>query len=340
MPTTLHDIANQTGVSVMTVSRALADKPGVSAETKRRVMEAARRLGYTAGASVRTTGRSTNTIGVAVNHIGTEYIEQIIRGISDILDVAGYDMVIFNPARMRRVPDAYLRDLSQKAIDGLIIASATRIRDMALLQQVNRDVFPVVMIDQRADEDAAGGACVPYVTATNRQGALDATRYLIQLGHRRIGCVTGPFDESPACERLEGYQAALTQSHIPYDERLVTTGNFREESGYVGAQTILEADPSVTAIFAQNDYMAFGVVEAVKQMGRRVPEDISVIGFDDIRSSAHSVPPLTTVRQPLRQMGQVAAQMIMEALRGERLQTAIELHTSLILRETCLPLKG
>ncbi len=339
MPTTLHDIANQTGVSVMTVSRALADKPGVSAETKRRVMEAARRLGYTPTVPVRTAGRSTNIIGVAVNHIGTEYIEQIIQGVSDILDVAEYDMVIFNPARMRRMPDAYLRDLSQKAIDGLIIASATRIRDMALLQQVNRDVFPVVMIDQRAGGDVADSDCVPYVIATNRQGALDATRYLIQLGHRRIGCVTGPFDELPACERLDGYRAALLQSHIPYDERLVTTGNFREESGYIGAQTIFAADPTVTAIFAQNDYMAFGVVEAVKQMGRRVPEDVSVIGFDDIRSSAHSVPPLTTVRQPLRQMGQVAAQMIMEALRGERSQTAVELRTSLILRETCLPLK-
>jgi LacI family transcriptional regulator len=335
MAPTLNDIADDVGVSTMTVSRALADRPGVAVETKQRVLEAAKRLGYPVTPGGRGTGRtSTSTIGVLVNNIGSEYIAEIIDGISNILDVASYDMVIYNPYRLRRAPDDYMSEVSQRAMDGLLIAAANILRSVDYLEQVCRQRFPIVFIDQRI-----AGSSIPYVTADNWQGAFDATRYLIQLGHRRIGFISGPLNESPTGERLIGYRDALAQSGIAFNETLVRYGEFTRQSGYTCAQVLLAVDPAPTAIFASNDPMAFGVMKALQQMGRRIPADVSVIGFDDITSSADTHPPLTTVRQPLREMGRVGAQILLDMLRGRAHLSMVELRTSLILRESCAPIR-
>lgn len=335
MSPTLSDIANEVGVSVMTVSRALADRPGVAAETKQRVLEAARRLGYAVNQGARSTSRSsTATIGVLVNNIGTEYIQEIVDGISNILDVASYDIVIYNPYRMRRQPDDYVFEVAQKPIDGLIIAAANILQSVDYLDQLCQQRFPIVFVDQRVE-----GTSIPYVTADNCQGAFDATRYLIQLGHRRIGMIAGPMYESPSSERLSGYRDALVQYAIPYDEKLVQYGDFLRQSGYTCAQTLLKLEQRPTAIFASNDPMAFGAMRAIQQAGLRIPEDISLIGFDDIGSSAETRPALTTVRQPLREMGRVGAQIILDMLRGHTFLPRAELRTSLILRDSCAPLR-
>ena len=338
MSPTLSDIADEVGVSIMTVSRALADRPGVAAETKQRILEAARRLGYVVNQNVRAMSRnntaSAATIGVLVNNIGTEYIQEIIDGISNILDVASHDIVIYNPYRMRRQPDDYVFEIAQKPNDGLIIAAANILESMDYLDQLFQQRFPIVFIDQRLDSTS-----IPFVTANNCQGAFDAMRYLIQLGHRRIGMVAGPFRESPSSERLTGYRDALTQYAIPYDESLVQYGDFSRQSGYTCARALLGLEKPPTAIFASNDPMAFGVMKAIQQVGLRIPEDISVIGFDDITSSAETHPPLTTVRQPLREMGRVGAQIILDMLRGHPHLPKVELRTSLILRDSCAPLR-
>ncbi len=338
MPT-LSDIADDVGVYIMTVSRALADKPGVAAETKQRVLESARRLGYTVNPEGRAPAREiASTIGVLVNNIGSEYAGEIIDGISNILDVANYDIVIFNPYRMRRDPNDYVIQVCQYAIDGLLIAAANRLQPQSVnyLEQMIRQHFPVVFIDQRVADST-----VPCVTAQNWQGAYDATRYLIQLGHRRIGFIAGPHTESPSGERHAGYQDALTQNGIPYDDLLIRNGDFARQSGYIAAQSLLAMDEPPTAIFASNDPMAFGVYKAIQQTGKRIPEDISVIGFDDIGLSADIHPTLTTVRQPLREMGRVGAQMLLDTLRvrDHPPVAMMELRTSLILRDSCAPLR-
>jgi LacI family transcriptional regulator len=269
-----------------------------------------------------------------VNNVGSEYIAEIIDGIGTTLDVALYDMVIYSPHRMRRTPDDYVMEVSQKAVDGLLIAAANILQNLAYLEQLGRQRFPVVMIDQRP-----ANAAIPFVTATNWQGAFDAIRYLIQIGHRRIGFIAGPMNESPSGERLAGYRDALTQFGVPYDEALVRYGDFSRQGGYLNAQSLMQNTPSPTAIFASNDPMAFGVMEAVKQSGGSVPEDVSVIGFDDIPSSGHTIPSLTTVRQPLREMGRVGAQILLDLLRGDTNIPPVELRTSLILRDSCMPLR-
>ncbi|MCL4505643.1 MAG: LacI family transcriptional regulator [Chloroflexi bacterium] len=334
MPT-LSDIASDVGVSIMTVSRALADKPGVAQETRQRVLESAKRLGYATNPEGRAAVReTTSTIGVLVNNIGSEYAGEIIDGISNILDVANYDIVIFNPFRMRRAPSDYVIEVCRYAIDGLLIAAANRLQQQSVdyLEQMIRQHFPVVFIDQRVADST-----IPCITAQNWQGAYDATRYLIQLGHRRIGFVLGPHTESPSGERLAGYRDALTQNGIVYDDCLIRNGDFARHSGYIAAQSLMALDEPPTAIFASNDPMAFGVYKAVQQAGKRIPEDISVIGFDDIGLSADIHPALTTVRQPLREMGRVGAQMLLDMLRDNPHMKSAELRTSLILRDSCAP---
>ena len=335
MSPTLSDIAGEVGVSIMTVSRALADRPGVAVETKQRIMDVAKRLGYTAAAGNRAAVRSAPTIGILVNNIGSEYISEIIDGISNILEVAAYDSVIYNPNRLRRSPDDYIFEVSQRQMDGMLIAAANILQSIDYLEQVSQQRFPIVLIDQKVS-----GSSLPYVTASNWQGAYDAMRYLEQLGHRRVGFVAGPLTESPSSERLTGYRDALTQHSIPYDEQLVRYGDFTRQSGYQCGQSLLSLREPPTAIFASNDPMAFGVMKAIQQAGKRIPEDISVIGFDDITSSADAHPPLTTVRQPLREMGRVGAQILLDMLRGHVHQDKVELRTSLILRDSCAPLRS
>jgi LacI family transcriptional regulator len=219
-------------------------------------------------------------------------------------------------------------------VDGLIIAAANTLHNVNCLEQMCQQRIPIVFIDQRVEHSS-----IPYVTADNWQGAYDAMRYLIQIGHRRIGFISGPVRESPSGERLAGYRDALSQHGVAHEESLVQQGDFTRQSGYTCTQALLALKPMPTAIFASNDPMAFGVMKAIQEAGLRIPGEMSVIGFDDIGSSSETHPPLTTVRQPLREMGRVGAQIILEMLRGHPHLPKAELRTSLILRDSCAPLR-
>jgi LacI family transcriptional regulator len=179
------------------------------------------------------------------------------------------------------------------------------------------------------------------VGATNWQGAYTATEYLIRLGHQRIGFITGSMDLGCAVDRLEGYRSALQTHHIPELPGLVYDGTFFQPDGYAGASAMLEGAIPPTAIFASNDVMAMGVMDAIRNRGLRIPDDISVVGFDNIPQSALVYPPLTTVQQPLEQMGRVAAQMLLGILNNPKKDISrIELPTELIIRGSTSSLKG
>jgi LacI family transcriptional regulator len=179
------------------------------------------------------------------------------------------------------------------------------------------------------------------VGATNWQGAYDATEYLIKLGHMRIGFVTGSQDLGCAVDRLAGYRAALRTYHIPEDPLLIYEGTFFQPDGYAGASAFLDLPNPPTAIFASNDVMAMGAMDAVRNRGIRIPDSISVIGFDDIPQASLVRPALATVQQPLEKMGRVATQMLLDLLEHpDREIERIELPTKLITRESCRPLGG
>jgi LacI family transcriptional regulator len=195
--------------------------------------------------------------------------------------------------------------------------------------------FPFVLVDHQGSNEPC-----PSVGATNWQGAYKATEYLIKLGHKRIGFITGSMDLGAATDRMDGYKSALRTYHIPEDPDLIYEGTFDQPAGYAGASTLLDLGDIPTAIFASNDVMAMGAMDAVRNRGLRVPEDISILGFDDIPQSAMVRPALTTVRQPLEQMGRVATQMLIDILSDPEKETdQMKLPTELIIRGSVQPPK-
>jgi len=190
-----------------------------------------------------------------------------------------------------------------------------------------------VLIDHQGIGDYARS-----VGATNWQGAYDATRYLLGLGHRRIGFITGALDLGCAVDRLGGYQAALSDHNLLSDPALIATGDFHRPQGFAGAQALLDLPERPTAILASNDEMAFGAMEAARVNGLRIPDDISVVGFDDIPQASAVHPPLTTVRQPLHEMGRTATQMLLQLIADPQLQVGrVALPTELVERQSCCP---
>jgi LacI family transcriptional regulator len=187
-----------------------------------------------------------------------------------------------------------------------------------------------VVIDHMGIDDR-----VPAVGATNRAGGYEATRYLLSLGHRRIGLIEGTMNLGCARDRLDGYKAALREQDIPFSPVLVREGLFQQPRGYTAAVELLTSPDPPTAIFACNDVMAFGAMEAARELGKKIPDDISIIGFDDIPQAAQVHPPLTTIRQPLEEMGRRAARMLLQIIENpEQPVEKIELPTELVVRES------
>jgi LacI family transcriptional regulator len=201
----------------------------------------------------------------------------------------------------------------------------------AYIESLRDRNFPFVLIDHQGIDDQG-----PAVGATNWQGSFNAAEYLISLGHKRIGFITGSMDLGSARERLAGFQAALRTHHLPQDPELVYQGDFDQIDGYAGAKHLLSLPNPPTAIFASNDVMAMSVIDAIRMHKLLCPEDISVMGFDNITQAAYTHPALTTVQQPLEKMGRVAAQMLLDFLKDpETSMRRIELPTELIIRDSC-----
>jgi LacI family transcriptional regulator len=329
---TIFEVAAQAGVSYGTVSRVLNNDPHVKTETRERVTKVIHDLGYVVNRQARSlAGGKTHIIGMLVPDLGTGYIGEIIQGIDTELQLSGYDLMLYTTHRTPVLEADYVANLAQGMVDGLILVLPRNPRDY--IDILNSRQFPFVLIDHQG----WGNEC-PAVSATNWQGAFNATEYLIQLGHKRIGIITGWMDLDSAVDRLEGYKAALWTHHIPFSEELVRQSTFQQLDGYKSAMELLTLPEPPTAIFASNDVMAFGVMDAVRETDRRIPEDVSVIGFDDIPQAGAIHPALTTVRQPLRNMGSVAAQMLLDLLKHPDIPAKrIELPTGLVIRDSCQP---
>ena len=327
---TIMDVAQEAGVSYATVSRVVNNKGYIKPETRERVMRAVTRLGYVVNQQARSlaSGRS-QVVGLLVPGVESAYIGEIIRGIDEELVSASYDLMLYTAHRRRTRESAYVAALTQGMADGLLLVLP---RDpSAYLETLRQRGFPYVLIDHQGVDDVG-----PAVGATNRQGGYDATRHLIELGHRRIGFITGRLEHGCSRDRLAGYQAALTEHGLDADPQLVREGDFTQPAGFRAARELLALLERPTAIFASNDVMAFGVMEAARVGGLRIPEDISIVGFDDIPQALHVHPPLTTIRQPLEQMGRLAARMLLRQI-DDRRQPAerIDLPTELIVRDSC-----
>ncbi|NPV87814.1 MAG: LacI family DNA-binding transcriptional regulator [Anaerolineae bacterium] len=331
---TILDVANASGVSFGTVSRVINNDIHVKPETRQRVLDAMRRLGFVANRQAQSlAGGKTNLIGLLVPDLGTGYIGEIIRGIDAELGLMGLDLITYTTHRTASKEANYVANLARGMVDGLLLVLPRHPADY--IETLTQRGFPFVLIDHQG----TGENC-PAVGATNWQGAYTATEYLIKLGHQRIGFITGWMDLGCAQDRLKGYRSALRTYHIPEAPDLVYEGTFSQPDGYAGASALLDLPNPPTAIFASNDVMAMGVMDAVRNRGLRIPDDISVVGFDNIAQSAMVYPPLTTVQQPLEQMGRVATQMLLGILKDpEKEAGRIELPTELIVRGSTAPPK-
>jgi LacI family transcriptional regulator len=327
---TIIDIAAEAHVSYATVSRVINNDVHVKQETRDRVLQTMGRLGYVANRQARSlAGGKTNSIGVLVPDLGTGYIGEIIRGIDAELGLSDLDLILYTTHRTASKEANYVANLAKGMVDGLLLVLPRSPADfIGTLTQRN---FPFVLIDHQG----IGKDC-PAVGAANWQGGFTATEYLIKLGHHRIGFITGWMDLGCALDRLDGYRSALRTNHIQEGLDLIYEGTFFQPDGYTGASILLDLLNPPTAIFASNDVMAMGVMDAVRNKGLRVPDDVSVIGFDDIPQASLIRPALTTIRQPLEKMGRVATQMLLELLSQPQKQNGrIELPTELIVRDSC-----
>jgi DNA-binding LacI/PurR family transcriptional regulator len=326
---TIAVIAAQAGVSAPTVSKVINGRSDVSLATRQRVEAVIREHGYErSNRSV----RSAPLIEVIFHELESDWALEIIKGVEQVArenDLA----VVLSEMQGRRTPGRRWIDgvLERRPIGVIAVMADLSEGQRALLESQN---IPLVVVDPTGEplHDT------PSIGASNWSGGLAATRHLLGLGHRRIGVIGGP--ESVLCSRarMDGYRAAMDEAGIAVDPDLVRSGNFHVQEGIAEGRALLRLPAPPTAIFAGNDLMALGVYQAARELRLHIPEDLSVVGFDDLPVAAWVGPPLTTVRQPLVQMAMAGARLALRLARGEQpSQTRVELATELVIRESTAP---
>jgi DNA-binding LacI/PurR family transcriptional regulator len=317
------DVAAHAGVSHITVSRVINNRPRVHPDTRSRVLRALQQLGYQPNTAARAlvTGRS-QTIGVVCYNTALYGPAAALLGLERAASEHGYFVNIIGLKALNRtaVEDA-VRRLRQQAVAGVILVSPQSVMAEAF-RRLPEDV-PTVALWGYA------GTPVPVVASTETLGARQATRHLLELGHRNVWHLAGPKGRIGAEDRIRGWRATLVEAGIKPPPLLF--GDWSARSGHVAAQRLI-ADRSATAIFVGNDQMALGVLRAIQEAGRTVPDDISVVGFDDIPDAAFYTPPLTTVRQDFLKLGRETVRLLLSLMRGERSAGTIVLPVELILR--------
>ncbi len=325
---TIYTVAARAGVSIATVSRAFTTNPGVRPHTRDRVRQAARDLGWQAPHERPTHGGTTRTLALVFHDIDGPFYLEVVRTVEVVAAGRGYHVTIFGShARQGRAPGS-TAELRGK-VDAMIVMP-TALSDEEI-ERLRRWDIPLVLVNH-----AARLPGVDTILTMNREGAFQATGHLLAHDYGRVALIAGPADSSEAQEREEGYRQALTQYAIPFDETLVVLGDFRQPGGYAAMNRLLAMPMPPRAVFVANDEMAFGALEAIKGRGLRIPDDIAVIGFDDIPLAAHLRPALTTVRQPLQDVARLAVERLLARLAGDRAPSeTFALLATLVLRRSC-----
>lgn len=321
---TLAEIARAAGVSAPTVSKVLNGRADVAAATRTRVEELLLHHGYRRR---RTEASRSPLIDLVFHELESAWAMEVIRGVENVARHEGLSVVLSESDGQLTPGQTWLERVLARRPHGVILV-LSGLDPAQRTQLASRDI-PFVVMDPAGDP----GDEVPSVGATNWQGGLAATRHLVELGHRRIAVIGGPPRMMCSRARIDGYRAALEAAGVPVDPELIREGDFHHEAGYEVGRGLLRLPDRPTAVFTGNDLQALGLYEAARELGLRVPEDVSVLGFDDLPLTRWVSPPLTTVRQPLAQMAEAAARMVLDLGRGERLAvTRIELATSLVVR--------
>jgi LacI family transcriptional regulator len=317
---TVYDVAQAVGLSIASVSRALNGQTGVSEATAARIVEVAAELGYQRNDVARSlVAKSTQTIALLLPDITNPFFPELVKGVQTVADEHGHVLLLVDGAGDRARVAASMAVLRRKQVDGVIVVASALDGDAdALFVGV-----PTVFLDRTTNGPGAS------VSVDHEAGGYAATRHLIELGHRRIAHIAGPRDLEVSQRRLDGWRRACEEAGLPTHDALVASGDFLEEGGHRAGIELLDSGEEFSAVFAANDLSAIGFLALCAQRGVRVPDDLSLIGFDGIQLSRYTTPTLTTVAQPILELGARACNTLLQLIRGEESQSRIVLANEL-----------
>jgi LacI family transcriptional regulator len=310
---TIKDVAKYANVSIATVSRIVNGLPGYSEDTKKKVQEAIEALGYQPNAIARgLINKRTQTIGVLFPEVSGMLSSEVLEGVENAAHDGGFSVIVCNTTSSGKRTVKYLRLLQEKRVDGIIFASEDVKEEYYKIFQEMK--VPVVLVST-----ASSNYDLPFVRVNDFEGAFQATEHLIKKGHKQIGMIGGSKNDPIAgVPRMRGFKEALQKHSLAFSEKNITTNEgYRFQNGKESLPVLLKQLPNMTAIFAASDEMAIGAMSAAHQLGIKVPEELSIIGYDNLKIAEMCYPALTTVSQPLKDMGQTAGEILVKLIKGE-----------------------
>ncbi|MGD6872416.1 LacI family DNA-binding transcriptional regulator [Sutcliffiella horikoshii] len=331
--TTIKDIARVAGVSVTTVSRALNGYSDVNKKTRQRIEEVAKELNYSPNTVARSlVMKKSKTIGLLVSDMNREGVKdnftfEVLCGINEASANSDYDLVLFSTTSSKQSQKTYTQLCRERRVDGVILQGIKT--DDPYLQEVVESDIPCVLVDIPQESETVG-----YVTTDNVEGAKKAVAHLIERGHKNIAMINGHEKADVSIRRLQGYMEVLNNEKVPYRPEWIKNGDFKEKVAEEVAMELLTEHPEITAVFCASDLMGLGVLKAVNKIGKKVPDDIAVIGYDDIMLASYANPSLSTIRQDKFKLGFEAAVLLIDMLEGREQSHARIIDTELIIRES------
>ena len=331
MAASIKDVAKEAGVSIATVSRVLNDVDVVNEETKRKVVEAINKLGYRPNIIARSLKtQRTKTVGIVIPDISNQFYPEIVRGAEDVANIYDYNIMLCNTDLDFEKEMEYLRVLKEKMVDGVLYMSASL--EPSILELINQLQFPMVLV-----ETANKAGDIPSVTIDNEKAAFDGVKYLIDKGNKKIAYIGVHEDEANAnALRYIGYKNALKENGIEVNTNITYFGGLKAKDGYKGMSKILDNDDNIDSVFCCSDEVAMGAINALRDRNINVPEDVDVIGFGNIYSASIFYPKITTVAQPMYDMGSVGMRMLIKMINKQPTDSkSYVLDYKLIERDSC-----
>jgi DNA-binding LacI/PurR family transcriptional regulator len=336
MTVSIKDIAKVMNISYSTVSRALNNSPRVKLETRKQIQHKATEMGYLPSAIARSlVTRRTHTIGVVATTITDLFFAEVIQGIEETALNYSHSLILTNSAGRPDYELAAIQTLRERRVDGIILVAACASKEHKERLFMSKEAATPLVIINNVHQEHVGYS----VETDNIGGGRAATQHLLDLGHRRIAYVAGPTTEWDSVERQHGYEQALRSTGLSIDPTLIVRGDNRPDGGLRAMQQLLALPTPPTAVFCYNDATALGAMRVAHAAGWRIPQDVSIIGFDDIALAPYFEPPLTTMAQPKREMGEKAVQMVLDLLAGDKVVENWVLPSQLILRASTGPLE-
>ena len=326
---TMKDIAKEASVSVATVSHVINETKKISEDTRNKVLAVVNKYNYVPNSAAKNLRKqSTKTAGLVVSSFPDSFVTEMIFGIEERAKEMGYNLLLVNTSEDSEYEKKTINLLHSKLVDGIILSPTSG--DIQYLQDYTKSKFPIVMVN-RYDSRIN----TPRVIGDNFQLGYDATTHLLDHGHKKIGFIYGFPNVSTTVDRCKGYNEALDQYQIPFNENYMAQGFATVKGGASAVQQLLKMDKDITALFVQNDLMTIGVIGRIKELGLSIPNDIAIIGFGDFSSSHIIQPPITTIVLPPETIGRTAFDVLLNKINNPNYMNHIELPPSLIIRKSC-----